>query len=149
VPSMLKREPWHGQSKVDAEWLKATEQPRCEQFCANTSTLPWVFTTKPPNARSPWALSPPPLAMMNAELGEVGARIFCTAPSASWSMGTSSGTVMGPFVWPLGGAGQKKTRIGSMPVTANAVRIPAIHHPMKVRRVTRLGAAASVIRPKF
>src|SRR5690348_15849140 len=97
------------------------EEPRWEEFWAKTFTLFPFFTTKAPNARSPGALSPPPSAMMNAELGEVGARIFVADLVCSWSIGVSRAMVRCPFFWPLGGAGQKKTRIGSNPVTANAV----------------------------
>src|SRR5581483_5285017 len=74
VPSRWNRDPWHGQSKVLASVLRATEQPRWEQLIANTFTLPESsLVTKPLNARSPAALSPPPSAITNAELGFLGA----------------------------------------------------------------------------
>src|SRR5713226_7560406 len=78
-----KRERWHGQSKVLASWLSAYEHPRCGQLMAYTLTLPSVFTTYPLNARSPAALSPPPSAMMKAELGLDGASNLIASPSAS------------------------------------------------------------------
>src|SRR5258706_11447970 len=82
-PSRRKREPWHGQSKVLASWLSAYEHPRCGQLMAYTLTLPSVFTTYPLNAKSPAALSPPPSAMTNAELGLEGASNLIASPSAS------------------------------------------------------------------
>src|SRR5438270_12312798 len=110
---MWNREPWQGQSKDLASWLKLTEQPRWEQFCANTFTSPPCLTMYPPNASSPAWLSPPPSAMMKAELGLVGARIFVAVPSSSRSNGLSSVTLMGPLLCPFGGAGPKYTRIGA------------------------------------
>jgi hypothetical protein len=55
----------------------------------------------------------------------------------------------GPFVWPFGGAGQRKTRIGAPAATTVAVSKLAIHQPMKVRRVNLFGAVLSAIRPAF
>jgi hypothetical protein len=52
------------------------------------------------------------------------------------------------FFWPFGGAGHKKMSRGSAPVITVAVIRLAIHQPRKVRRVKRLGAAASAIRLK-
>jgi hypothetical protein len=52
------------------------------------------------------------------------------------------------FFCPLAGAGQRKTRMGAAPTTTVAVKRPAIHHPMNVRRVNLRGAD-SAIRPKF
>src|SRR6266851_6292227 len=100
-PSRWKREPWHGQSKVLASWLRAYEHPRCGQLMAYTTTLPAVFTTYPLNARSPAALSPPPSAMTNAELGLDGASNLIASPSASALMPfgklTGSVTFLLPF----------------------------------------------------
>src|SRR5438552_10368624 len=107
VPSMWNRDPWHGQSNVFSALLNATEQPRCEQLIAKTSTLPECLTTNPPKASSPGALSPPPSAMMNAVFGLRGASNLTTSLSCTWSMGVWSATLTGPFFWPFGGAGQK------------------------------------------
>src|SRR6266566_1278486 len=153
LPSRRNREPWHGQSKLASGWpgaalASATEQPRCEQLIAKTLTLPWFLTTNPPKASSPDALSPPPSAMMNAELGLRGASNLTASPSCSWLMGVCSAMLMGPFFWPLGGAGQKNTRMGSNPVITVAVMRLASHQPRNDRRVIRLGAAASAIRLK-
>src|SRR5579859_4943700 len=108
VPSRWKRDPWQGQSKLGALWLSAIEQPRCGQLMAKTLTLPcWSLTTKPPKARSPPALSPPPSAIMKAELGLVGASNLTASPLASWSIGLVSDTFSAVFFWPLGGDGQR------------------------------------------
>src|SRR5438477_7913807 len=145
---MWNREPWHGQSNVLASVLNATEHPRCEQFWAKTSTLPPALTTKPPNARSPGALSPPPSAMTKAAFGLVGVRMRVAELSSSWSSGVSSAIARGFFFWPDGGAGHRKTRIGRPPATTVAVRRLASHQPRKVRREYRLSAEASAIRLK-
>src|ERR1700687_2010743 len=90
VPSRLKREPWQGQSKVLAVGLSAIEQPRCEQLIAKTWALPvGALTANPPNASSPAALSPPPLAMMKAVFGLLGASNLIASPLPSWSIGLS------------------------------------------------------------
>src|SRR5487761_296098 len=115
---------------------------------ANTSTLPWFLTTKPPKASSPGALSPPPSAMMNAEFGLVGASNLIASPSFSWLSGLPIDTFKDAFFWPFGGAGQRKTRIGARPVTTVAVNRPAIHQPRKVRRVNRGDAVGSAIGPE-
>src|SRR5437868_15278602 len=87
VPLRWNRDPWHGQSSVLSVALNATEHPRCEQFCANTCTLPASsFDTKPPNASSPGALSPPPSAMMKAEFGLVGELNLTAVPLGIWSI---------------------------------------------------------------
>src|SRR2546425_663390 len=103
----LERDRWRGQSNVLAALLSATDQPRCEQLIAKTSTLPEFLTTNPPKASSPGALSPPPSAMMNAVFGVRGASNLTASPSCSWSMGVCRATLTGPFFWPFGGAGQK------------------------------------------
>src|SRR6202049_5076780 len=107
VPSRWKREPWQGQSNVLSFVLSPIGQPRCEQLIAKTFVVPLDFATKPPNARSPAALSPPPSAMMKAVLGVVGASNLTASPSASWSIGLVRTTLVGPFFWPLGAAGQR------------------------------------------
>src|ERR1700694_3768738 len=103
VPSRWKREPWHGQSNDLSFAFNATEQPRCEQLMAKTETLPLFLTAKPANASSPAALSPPPSAMMKAELGLAGALNLSASPSLSWSIGLSPGTATIPSFSPLGG----------------------------------------------
>src|SRR5258708_3241785 len=150
VPSRWKRDPGQGQSNVLASAFKAIEHPRWEQLIANTFTLPALsLTAKPPNARSPAALSPPPSAMMKAEFGLVGASNLIASPLASWSMDLVSDTLSGVFFWPFGGAGHRKTSIGAPPTTTVAVRRLAIHQPKKVRRVNLVGAVVSAIRSQF
>src|ERR1700704_5044064 len=87
VPSRWKRDPWQGQSKGRAFLLKGMEQPGCEQLMAKTSIFLLLFTQKPPNVSSPAALSPPPSAMMKAELGLDGASNLSASPSAIWLTG--------------------------------------------------------------
>src|SRR5882762_2305832 len=140
VPSRLNREPWHGQSKVLSVALSPIGQPRCEQLIANTCVPPFSsLTANPPNASSPGALSPPPLAMTKAELGLVGASNLTASPGDRSVIGLASVIGMAVFFWPFGGAGQRKTRIGANPTTTVEVKRLAIHHPMNVRRVNFRG----------
>src|SRR2546422_7049433 len=149
VPSRRNREPWHGQSNVLSVVLNPIGQPRCEQLIANTCVLPFSsLTANPPNARSPAPLSPPPLAMMKAELGLVGASNLTASPGDSSVIALSRVIGMAVFFWPFGGAGQRKTRIGANPTTTVEVKRLAIHHPMNVRRVNFRGVE-SAIRPEF
>src|SRR5437016_8008330 len=136
LPSRWNREPWHGQSKLLSVSFSAIEQPRCEQLIARTCILPcWSLTAKPPKARSPAALSPPPSAMMKAEFGVLGASNLTASPFASWSIDFVSWTLILPFFWPFGGAGQRYGTIGRPPATTVAVSKLAIHQPKKVRLV--------------
>jgi hypothetical protein len=55
-----------------------------------------------------------------------------------------------PFVWPFGGAGQRKGRIGSPPATTVAVSRAAIHQPKKVLLVNLSAVVdCSAIRVEF
>src|SRR6266480_1471096 len=126
LPSRWNREPWHGQSKLLSVSLSAIEQPRCEQLMASTCILPCSsLTAKPPKARSPAALSPPPSAMMKAEFGFFGASNLTASPFASWLIDFVSWILTLPFFWPFGGP----------PATTVAVSKLAIHQPKKVRLV--------------
>jgi hypothetical protein len=53
-------------------------------------------------------------------------------------------TASGPFFWPFGGAGQRKTRIGATPITTVEVKRAAIHHPRKVLRVNLRGPESAI-----
>ena len=86
--------------------------------------------------------------MMKAELGVFGASNLTASPADSSEIALSSVTGMAVFFWPLGGAGQRKTRIGANPMTTVEVKRLAIHHPRKVRRVNLRGVE-SAIRPEF
>src|SRR5713101_5182818 len=145
LPSRWKREPWQGQSNVLSTALSAIEQPRWEQLMAKTFTLPVSsLTTYPPKASSPGALSPPPSAMMNAELGLVGASNLTAWPVVSWSTGVGSDTVSTVFFWPLGGAGHRKTTMGASPMTTVEVNRTAICQPMKFLRVNLRGVESAI-----
>src|SRR5258706_8566533 len=130
VPSRWNRERWQGQSKLLSLSFSAIEQPRCEQLMASTCTLPCSSSTaKPLKARSPAGLSPPPSAMTKAEFGVFGASNLTASPLASWSIAFGSWILILPFVWPFGGAGQRKGRIGRPPATTVAGSKLAIHQP--------------------
>src|SRR5207245_5179331 len=117
VPSRWKREPWHGQSNVLASAFSAIEHPRWEQLIAKTFTFPCrSLTTKPPKARSPAALSPPPSAMTKAELGLVGASNLMALPFDSCSIGVASVTASFVLLSPLARAGHAQTRSRAHPV---------------------------------
>src|SRR5258706_6059166 len=71
--------------------------------------------------------------MMKVEFGVFGASNLTASPLASWSIDFESWILILPFVWPFGGAGQRKGRVGKPPATTDAVRKAAIHQPKKGR----------------
>src|ERR1051326_3852556 len=86
--------------------------------------------------------------MMKAEFGFFGASNLIASPFCRSLIDLVRVTLILPLVWPLGGAGHRKTRTGAPATTAIEVKRLLIHQAMKVRLVNR-GAVDAAIRLEF